>query len=149
MYDVVTFGEAMVRLSPPHFQRLEQTVSLDVQVGGGELNVAVGVRRLGLSSAWVSRLPQNALGRMVDNRARQAGVDTSHVAWPKRAGRVCILLNLARRHVPAPCSMIERIRPSAPIRPAKLIGRKYLPEPSVPYQRHHAGAERCRRRSHA
>ena len=83
MCDVVTFGEAMVRLSPPDFQRLEQTTSLDVQVGGGELNVAVGVRRLGLTSAWVSRLPQNALGRMVDNRARQAGVDTSHVAWTK------------------------------------------------------------------
>jgi len=34
MYDVVTFGEAMVRLSPPHFQRLEQTRSLDLNVGG-------------------------------------------------------------------------------------------------------------------
>src|ERR1035437_3172412 len=41
MPDVVTFGEAMIRLSPPHFQRLEQTSTLDVQVGGGELNVAV------------------------------------------------------------------------------------------------------------
>ncbi|HEX5411420.1 MAG TPA: PfkB family carbohydrate kinase, partial [Terriglobia bacterium] len=50
MADVVTFGEAMIRLAPPHFQRLEQTNSLDVQVGGGELNVAVGVSRLGLKS---------------------------------------------------------------------------------------------------
>ena len=41
-YDVVAFGEALVRLPPPHFQRLEQTTNLDVQVGGGELNVAVG-----------------------------------------------------------------------------------------------------------
>ena len=40
MYDVVTFGEAMIRFSPPNYQRLEQTNSLDVQVGGGELNVA-------------------------------------------------------------------------------------------------------------
>jgi 2-dehydro-3-deoxygluconokinase len=63
MPEVVTFGEAMIRLSPPHFQRLEQTATLDVQVGGGELNVAVGVARLGLTSAWVSRLPQNSLGR--------------------------------------------------------------------------------------
>lgn len=46
MADVVTFGEAMIRLAPPHFQRLEQTPTLDVQVGGGELNVAVGVSRL-------------------------------------------------------------------------------------------------------
>jgi len=81
MPEVVTFGEAMIRLSPPHFQRLEQTATLDVQVGGGELNVAVGVARLGLTSSWVSRLPQNSLGRLTENRARQAGVDTSHIVW--------------------------------------------------------------------
>jgi len=85
MPQVITFGEAMIRLSPPHFQRLEQTASLDVQVGGGELNVAVGVARLGLTSAWVSRLPQNPLGRLCANRARQAGVDTSHVVWSSDA----------------------------------------------------------------
>ncbi len=61
MYDVVTFGEAMVRLSPPHFERLEQTRSLNVNVGGAELNVAVGVTRFGLKSAWVSKLPKNSL----------------------------------------------------------------------------------------
>jgi 2-dehydro-3-deoxygluconokinase len=81
MTDVVTFGEAMIRLSPPHFERLEQAVSLDLRIGGGELNVAVGVARLGLKSAWISRLPQNALGRLLENRARQAGVDTSGVIW--------------------------------------------------------------------
>ena len=81
MFDVVTFGEAMIRLSPPNFERLEQTRSLDVQIGGGELNVAVGVARLGLKSAWVSRLPKNALGRLLENRARQAGVDVSHLVW--------------------------------------------------------------------
>ncbi len=81
MFDVVTFGEAMIRLSPPNFQRLEQTTSLDVQIGGGELNVAVGVARLGLKSAWVSRLPKNPLARLMENRVRQAGVDTSHLVW--------------------------------------------------------------------
>src|SRR5437763_12657980 len=86
MFDVVTFGEAMIRLVPPHFQRLEQTTSLDVQVGGGELNVAVGVSRLGLRSTWVSRLPKNALGRLLENRARQAGVDTSNLIWSDAEG---------------------------------------------------------------
>jgi 2-dehydro-3-deoxygluconokinase len=81
MADVITFGEAMIRLSPPHFERLEQAVSLDLRIGGGELNVAVGVARLGLKSAWISRLPQNPLGRLLENRARQAGVDTSEVIW--------------------------------------------------------------------
>jgi 2-dehydro-3-deoxygluconokinase len=81
MWDIVTFGEAMIRLSPPHFQRIEQATSLDVNVGGGELNVAAGVCRLGLTSTWISRLPKNALGRAVENRVRQAGVDTSRVIW--------------------------------------------------------------------
>ncbi len=81
MFDVVTFGEAMIRLVPPHFQRLEQTTSLDVQIGGGELNVAVGSSRLGLKSTWVTRLPKNALARLLENRVRQAGVDTSHIVW--------------------------------------------------------------------
>ena len=45
-YDVVTFGEAMVRLTPPRFQRLEQCASLDVAVGGAELNTADGLARV-------------------------------------------------------------------------------------------------------
>jgi len=88
MYDLVTFGEAMIRFSPPDFKRLEQTTSLDLNIGGTELNVAVGVSRLGLQSAWVSRLPDNPLGRMIANKARELGVDVSPVIWEKegRAG---------------------------------------------------------------
>src|ERR671934_260435 len=71
----------MVRLSPPHFQRLEQATSLDVQVGGAELNTAVALARLGRSAAWVSRLTRNPLGRLIANHAREAGVDTEHVVW--------------------------------------------------------------------
>ena len=81
MLDLVTFGEAMVRLSPPNFMRLEQTPSLDLNVGGTELNVAVGASRLGLRTAWVSKLPANPLGRMIANKAREHGVDTGHVVW--------------------------------------------------------------------
>jgi 2-dehydro-3-deoxygluconokinase len=86
-WDVVTLGETMIRLSPPDYQRLEQTTSFDVRVGGAELNVAVGAARLGLKTAWVSKLPDNALGRMVANKAREQGVDVSHVVWTK-GGRV-------------------------------------------------------------
>ena len=87
MADVVTFGEAMIRLSPPQFRRLEQTTTLDLAVGGAELNVAVGVARRGLSAAWVSCLPGNPLGRMTQNKAREQGVDTQWLAWD-RAGRM-------------------------------------------------------------
>lgn len=87
MTDLVTFGEAMIRLAAPGQRRLEQASSLEITVGGAELNVAAGVSRLGLSAAWVSCLPDNPLGRMARNRAREFGVDTSHVAWD-RAGRM-------------------------------------------------------------
>ena len=81
--DIITFGEAMIRLSPPSFQRLEQTTTLDVRIGGAELNVAVDAARLGLKTAWVSKLPDNPLGRMTANKAREHGVDVSHVIWTR------------------------------------------------------------------
>jgi len=81
MYDVVTFGEAMIRLSPPNFQRLEQARSLDLNVGGAELNVAVGLTRFGMKSAWVSKLPKNGLGYLIRDRAQEFGVDCSHIVW--------------------------------------------------------------------
>src|SRR5688572_686298 len=96
--DLVTFGEAMVRLTPPDFQRLEQARSFDVHVGGAELNVAVGAARLGVAARWVSRLPENALGRMIANRAREQGVDV-HVEWTAddRAGLYFAELGAAPR----------------------------------------------------
>src|ERR1043166_10188291 len=82
-HEVITFGEAMIRLSPPNFRRLEQARSLDLQIGGAELNTAVGLARLGRSTAWVSRLTDNPLGRLIANHAREAGVSTEHVVWTK------------------------------------------------------------------
>src|SRR3954451_23503258 len=82
-YERITFGEAMIGLSPPNFLRLEQAHSLDLKVGGAELNTAVGLARLGRSAAWVSRLTDNPLGRLIANRAREAGVSTEHVVWTK------------------------------------------------------------------
>lgn len=81
MFDIVVFGEAQVRLCPPHFQRLEQATSLDVNIGGAELNLAVTASRLGLKTSFVTRLPRNPLGRMVQNKAREQGVDTSYMVW--------------------------------------------------------------------
>ncbi len=79
--DVVTLGEAMIRLSPPGHQRLEQATSLNVAIGGAELSVAVGVARLGLKSSWITKLPKNPLGRRIVNQAREQGVDVSRVVW--------------------------------------------------------------------
>src|SRR5262245_6219212 len=79
MPDVITFGEVMVRLAPPHFQRLEQARSLGLEIGGTELNTAAGLARLGRSVEWVSRLPNNPLGKLIANRVREVGVGDRHV----------------------------------------------------------------------
>src|SRR5262249_6604345 len=99
MPDVITFGEAMIRLSPPGFRRLEQARSLDVQVGGAELNTAVALARLGRASGWGSRLSANPLGRPIATPAREAGVCTDHVVWTKddRVGVYCLEFGAAPR----------------------------------------------------
>ena len=80
-YDVVALGETMLRLAPPLNQRIEQCSSLDVTVGGSELSVVANLSGIGCKTAWVSKLPANPMGRFVANKAREQGVDTSHIVW--------------------------------------------------------------------
>lgn len=86
--DVLTLGETMVRLVPKGFTRLEEAQELECRIGGSESNVAVALMRLGLQSAWISKLPTNPLGVMIERRIRSFGVDTSRVVWEEdgRAG---------------------------------------------------------------
>lgn len=88
-YDIVTFGETMIRLSTPLGERLETAVALDVGIGGTESNVAVALARLGRRVAWSSVLPRNAFGQRIAGELRRHGVDVSHVRWVDR-GRVGI-----------------------------------------------------------
>jgi 2-dehydro-3-deoxygluconokinase len=86
-YDFVTLGETMWRLSPPGFERLETTRSLDINIGGAESNVAIALARLGKRVAWWSKLPDNGPGRNVADTLRFHGVDVSGVQWGgKRLG---------------------------------------------------------------
>ena len=80
MTDLVTFGETMLRLSPPRGDRLERTRSFDVQAGGAESNVAVAASLLGLDAVWLSKLPDSPLGRRIVRELRGHGVRTG-VAW--------------------------------------------------------------------
>ncbi len=57
MKQVVTFGEIMMRLSPPQCQRLSQAASLDVTYGGGDANVAAGLAYLGVPAAHAGCFP--------------------------------------------------------------------------------------------
>ncbi len=81
MFDLIGFGEAMLRLTPFRFERIEQARSFDVSIGGAELNVAACLSRLGLKTSYVTRLARNSIGRLIEDRAREIGVDTSHIIW--------------------------------------------------------------------
>lgn len=76
---VVTFGEIMLRLSTPGYQRFIQAQQFEVHFGGGEANVAVSLAQFGVPSVYVTRLPQNELGDAALNSLRQFGVDTAHI----------------------------------------------------------------------
>jgi len=76
---VVTFGEIMMRLSPPGFQRFGQARSFDVIYGGGEANVAVSLANYGIPVDYVTRLPENDLGDACITFLRQYGVGTSKI----------------------------------------------------------------------
>jgi 2-dehydro-3-deoxygluconokinase len=76
---VVTFGEIMLRLSPPGFERLLQSPLLVATYGGGEANVAVSLAQFGLDSYYVTRLPAHAIGEGAIKALRAEGVRTDFV----------------------------------------------------------------------
>lgn len=79
MNKVVTFGEIMLRLSPPGWSRFSQANSFDVIYGGGESNVAVSLANYGLDVDFVTRLPNNDLGDCALMEMRKRNVGTSHI----------------------------------------------------------------------
>ena len=79
MSQVVTFGEIMLRLSPPGFLRFSQTNSFDLVYGGGESNVAVSLANYGVASSFISRLPNNDIGDCAMMEMRKRGVNTDHI----------------------------------------------------------------------
>lgn len=76
---IVTFGELMLRLSPPGFERLFQSPALVATFGGGEANVAVSLSTLGLDAAFVSRFPPGPIGDAALGELRRHGVDCTGV----------------------------------------------------------------------
>jgi 2-dehydro-3-deoxygluconokinase len=76
---VVTFGEIMLRLSPPGFERLFQSPVLQATFGGGEANVAVSLAHLGLESRYVTCVPANPIGDAALRVLRAEGVDVTFV----------------------------------------------------------------------
>ena len=79
MSEVVTFGEIMLRLTPPGNVRLAQSPHFEITFGGAEANVAVMIAQLGGSAAFVSKLPANDIAQRAINELRGLGVGVSGI----------------------------------------------------------------------
>lgn len=71
----------MLRLWVPAGERIESAHRLNIGIAGAEANVAVALARMGRSSGWLSRLPDNPLGRRTARSLAAHGVDTSGISW--------------------------------------------------------------------
>jgi 2-dehydro-3-deoxygluconokinase len=88
MKKTVTFGEVMLRLKSPHFERLFQSPVLEATFGGGEANVAASLCNFGLPAAFVTVLPDNDIGDACAGELRRFGVDTGAIR--RKSGRLGI-----------------------------------------------------------
>lgn len=78
---LITFGEVMMRLSPPGYSKFSQATSFDLVYGGGEANVGISCAYLGMKAAHVTRFPDNAIGRAATQFLRQHWLSTEHVIY--------------------------------------------------------------------
>jgi 2-dehydro-3-deoxygluconokinase len=83
MQTVLTFGEIMLRLAPPGFERFLQTPQFVATFGGGEANVAVALAQFGVPTAFVTVLPNNPIADACVGELRRLGVDTSRIVRGK------------------------------------------------------------------
>jgi 2-dehydro-3-deoxygluconokinase len=85
-FDQISLGEVMLRLDPGQ-GRIKTTRTFDAWEGGGEYNVARGLRRcFGLRTAVVTAFAENDIGRLVEDLILQGGVDTQFIQWKKYDG---------------------------------------------------------------
>lgn len=78
---IVTFGEIMLRLATPGYQRFSQATELSATFGGGEANVAVSLSNYGLETEFVTRLPKNDIARACEMDLHKYNVGTHHVVY--------------------------------------------------------------------
>ncbi len=78
---LITFGEVMMRLSPPGYEKFSQASSFELVYGGGEANVAISCAYLGMKAAHVTRFPDNALGKAATQFLRKHWLSTEHVIY--------------------------------------------------------------------
>ena len=88
MSKIITFGELMLRLQPYNYERFVQCDHVEFTFGGGEANVAVSLANYGMDAAFVTKLPNHAIGQAAVNSLRRYGVDTTKIV--RGGGRVGI-----------------------------------------------------------
>ena len=79
MKEVVTFGEIMMRLSPPNNLRFSQTNTFEIVFGGGESNVAVSLANFGVPVSFVSQIPKNDIGDYAIMELKKRNVRTDNI----------------------------------------------------------------------
>lgn len=80
MHKVVSFGETMIRFSTTRMERLEQAQFLEIRSAGAESNFCIGCSQMGLKPVWISKIPDNPLGRLTQRNLHKYGVETS-IVW--------------------------------------------------------------------
>jgi Sugar kinases, ribokinase family len=78
---IVTFGEIMLRLATPNYERFSQATTLSATFGGGEANVAVSLANYGINAEFVSRLPKNDIARACEMDLHKYGVSTENMIY--------------------------------------------------------------------
>ena len=81
MMKMLGFGDFIVRLSPPGYERFFQAGSFDINYTGAEANVAVALAHMGVQTAFVTRLPKNDIAYAGIGELRRHGVDTSRIVF--------------------------------------------------------------------
>lgn len=72
-------GEILLRLSTPDYQKFEQANNFEINFGGGEANVTIALANLGVNTSFVTKVPNNEIGKRVISELKKFGVDTSNV----------------------------------------------------------------------
>lgn len=81
----VTFGETLIRDTPADPQRLEMTRLANISLAGSEYTLCMTLARLGIPSAYITRVPDNPYGWMVRDTARSQGINTDFMVWAHKA----------------------------------------------------------------
>ncbi len=90
MEKYITFGEIMLRLKSPNHEKFFQSPLLEATFGGGEANVAAGLARFGLNTAYVSLIPANLIGDACIRELKKQGC--RYFTYPEKRRQVGYLL---------------------------------------------------------